>query len=76
VFDAADPEETARAKAAFEAIVSLTLSLGGTIAAEHGVGTLKRAFVARELDPVHLAVQHRVKAALDPLGLLNPGKAI
>lgn len=76
VFDAADAAETARAKAAFEAIVSLTLSLGGTIAAEHGVGTLKRAFVAREIEPVHLAVQHRVKAALDPLGMMNPGKAI
>jgi glycolate oxidase len=76
VFDAADQGEVERAQAAFADIVALTLRLGGTIAAEHGVGTLKRRFVADELDPVHLAVQHRVKAALDPTGLLNPGKGI
>jgi glycolate oxidase len=76
VFDGGDPDEVARARAAFTDIVSLSLSLGGTIAAEHGVGTLKRPFLEREIDPVHLDVQHRVKAALDPLGLLNPGKAI
>ena len=76
LFDGNDPDEVTRARAAFAEIVELALSLGGTIAAEHGVGTLKRAFVARELEPAHLALQHRVKAALDPDGLLNPGKAI
>lgn len=76
LFDGNVPDEVDRARAAFAEIVELALSLGGTLAAEHGVGTLKRAFVERELEPTHLALQHRVKAALDPDGLLNPGKAI
>ncbi len=76
VFDDADPGEVARAEAAFSDIVELSIGLGGTIAAEHGVGTLKRRFLERELDPVHHAWQHRVKATFDPTGMLNPGKAI
>lgn len=76
VFDGGDADEVTRARAAFGDIVALSLALGGTIAAEHGVGTLKRPYLSLEVDPVHLAVQHRVKHALDPLGLLNPGKAI
>lgn len=76
VFDGGDADEVARVRLAFAEIVDLALSLGGTIAGEHGVGTLKRAFVSREIEPVHLAVQHRMKAALDPTGMLNPGKAI
>ena len=40
------------------------------------MGTLKRRFLALELDPVHHAVQHRIKHTLDPEGLLNPGKAL
>lgn len=74
VFDAHDADEVARAKDAFGRIIDLSLELGGTIAAEHGVGTLKRAYVARELDAVQLAAQRAVKAALDPDGRMNPGK--
>jgi glycolate oxidase len=76
VFDGGDPDEIARAESAFSDIVELSLRLGGTIAAEHGVGTLKRRFLARELDPVHHAWQQRVKATFDPTGMLNPGKAL
>ncbi|MCB0997957.1 MAG: FAD-linked oxidase C-terminal domain-containing protein [Ilumatobacteraceae bacterium] len=76
VFDGADPDAVARAEAAFADIVALALSLGGTIAAEHGIGTLKRRFLADEIEPAHLAWQHRVKATFDPTGMLNPGKAI
>ncbi|MEZ5235741.1 MAG: FAD-binding oxidoreductase [Acidimicrobiia bacterium] len=76
VFDGADAGEVARARAAFAEIVGLALRLGGTIAAEHGVGTLKRPFLADELDPVQLAVQRRVRDALDPEGRFNPGKAL
>ncbi len=76
VFDPNDADEVERSKSAFRDIVELALSLGGTIAAEHGIGTLKQRFVADEVDPVHLAVQHRIKAALDPGWMLNPGKAI
>jgi len=76
VFDGNDPDEVARAKAAFGDIVGLSLRLGGTIAAEHGVGTLKRSFLADELDPVQLAVQRRIRDTLDPHGRFNPGKAL
>ncbi len=57
-------------------MIDLALALWRTIAAEHGVGTLKRRFLDREIDPVDLAVQRRLKAALDPDHRFNPGKAL
>ena len=75
-FDGDDPDAVATARQAFTDIITLSLELGGTIAAEHGVGTLKRDFVDRELDPLQLAVQRQVRATLDPDGLFNPGKAL
>lgn len=50
--------------------------LGGTITGEHGVGTLKRAYLPRQLGADVLALQRRIKLAFDPLGLLNPGKVL
>lgn len=47
---------------------------GGSISAEHGIGTLKRGELARLGDPGKLAAMRAVKAALDPLGIMNPGK--
>ncbi|MEE8602453.1 FAD-binding oxidoreductase [Euzebya tangerina] len=76
VFDADDEEEVTRAKRAFEDILSLSLSLGGTIAAEHGVGTLKRQYLVDELDPVQLHLQRQLKATLDPENRMNPGKKL
>lgn len=76
VFDREDADEIDRATTAFERIVDLSLDLGGTIAAEHGVGTLKRRFVERELDEVQLATQRRIKSMLDPDTRLNPGKGL
>ncbi len=73
-FDGHDEEETRRARESFDAIMELGLSLGGTITGEHGVGVLKKDWLARELGPVGLEVQRGVKAVFDPLGLLNPGK--
>ena len=74
VFDGADPEQRTRAFAAFDAILELGLSLGGTITGEHGVGTLKAEWLEREIGPVSLSVHQAIKDALDPAGLLNPGK--
>ena len=48
----------------------------GSISAEHGVGQLKRAYLPRYKDPVELALMRRIKAALDPDGLMNPGKLL
>ena len=76
ILDPNDADEVDRAKKAFEAILDLSLSLGGTIAAEHGVGTLKKAFLDREIDPVDLALQRQLKATFDPHNRLNPGKSL
>jgi len=76
VFGENDPDEVSRVRAAFAEIVQLSLDLGGTIAGEHGVGTLKREFLEDEVEPTYLAWQRQIKATLDPDGRLNPGKAL
>ena len=76
VFDGTDEAEVSRVRMAFAEIVKLALSLGGTIAAEHGVGTLKREFVSDELDPIQLSMMEAVRSSLDPLRRFNPGKKL
>ncbi|HLU29391.1 MAG TPA: FAD-linked oxidase C-terminal domain-containing protein [Glycomyces sp.] len=71
-----DEASVAAGKAAFDEILEMTLAMGGTITGEHGVGMLKRDWLAREVDPVNLAVQRRIKEAFDPRGILNPGKVL
>jgi glycolate oxidase len=73
-FDAADADESRRARESFDEIMRLGLQLGGTITGEHGVGILKKEWLAKELGPVGLELQRGVKQVFDPLGLLNPGK--
>lgn len=58
------------------AVFDLALGLGGTLTGEHGVGLLKRTWLARELGEDSLALQRGIKAVFDPLGILNPGKGI
>ena len=57
-----------------ERLLQEALRLGGSISGEHGVGWVKRAFLGAQWDAATLAAHERVKAALDPKGLLNPGK--
>src|SRR3954447_19194007 len=71
-----DEPARARAQLAFEEIITEALALGGTVTGEHGVGLLKRGGLAAELSPAVLQMHHAVKAALDPHGILNPGKVI
>ncbi|GIG26003.1 FAD-binding oxidoreductase [Cellulomonas denverensis] len=71
-----DGEITPRVRETVDAIVALALRLGGTLTGEHGIGALKRHWLPDELDPVARTTLHRIKAALDPAGVLNPGKAI
>ena len=59
-----------------DAVFEAALALGGTLTGEHGVGLLKRRWLERELGSDVLALTARIKAAFDPLGLLNPGKAV
>lgn len=73
-FDAHDPDRTRRARDSFDEIMALGLALGGTITGEHGVGVLKKEWLARELGPTGIELHRGVKAVFDPLGLLNPGK--
>jgi glycolate oxidase len=74
VVDRDDPQSVRRGHAVFDEIMELGLALGGTCTGEHGVGLLKRGWLATEAGPVSLRVQRAIKDALDPAGLLNPGK--
>ncbi|WP_319459958.1 FAD-binding oxidoreductase [Micromonospora sp. RTP1Z1] len=76
VVDRADPASLERGRRAFDEIMRLGLELGGTCTGEHGVGLLKRDWLAREIGPVGVRVHRAIKAALDPQGLLNPGKVL
>ncbi|MEC4762136.1 FAD-linked oxidase C-terminal domain-containing protein [Mycobacterium sherrisii] len=76
VYDAADAEMTERANRAFGEIMDLAIGLGGTITGEHGVGRLKRPWLDGYLGPDVMMLNQRIKHALDPLGILNPGSAI
>jgi glycolate oxidase len=76
VFDPTDAGQTARAQRAYDQVMHLAIELGGTITGEHGVGRLKRPWLADYLSPEALQLNQRVKAALDPAGILNPGTAI
>ncbi|MEU3303795.1 FAD-linked oxidase C-terminal domain-containing protein [Streptomyces sp. NPDC006678] len=73
-FDHADADESRRARESFDEIMALGLELGGTITGEHGVGVLKKEWLARELGPVGIELQRGIKQTFDPLGILNPGK--
>ena len=74
VFDRTE-EAARRAFAAFEDVVCAALALGGTITGEHGVGTLKLPYLAQQIGEAERALMKRIKAAFDPRGILNPGKA-
>ncbi|MDQ1319609.1 MAG: glycolate oxidase [Actinomycetota bacterium] len=76
VYNPADPAMTARAHKAFGDIMDLAIGLGGTITGEHGVGRLKKPWLAGQLGPEAMELNRRIKAALDPDGILNPGAVI
>ena len=71
-----DPAESARAQAALPRLFALVIALGGTLSGEHGIGVAKRDYMASAFDPATLAAMRAVKAALDPDGILNPGKVL
>lgn len=73
---AGDEAARDRAQLAFDDIITAALELGGTVTGEHGVGLLKRDGLASELSPAVMAMHHAVKNALDPHGIMNPGKVI
>jgi glycolate dehydrogenase FAD-linked subunit len=76
LFDKRDPEQWAKVETMVEKIFRVALELGGTLSGEHGVGTLKRPYVEQALGALSLEIQWRIKRALDPLNIMNPGKVL
>ncbi len=54
----------------------IVLKHGGSISAEHGIGQLKRDELASIRSPIEMDLMHRIKAAFDPAGIMNPGKVL
>ncbi len=75
-YDANDDGQLQRAEALGARILELCIEVGGTVTGEHGVGVEKLAGMCVQFTPSELAAFHRLKAAFDPAGLLNPGRAI
>ncbi len=71
-----DADESARAHAALPKVFALTLSLGGTLSGEHGIGLAKRDFMDQAFTAETLAAMRAIKGVLDPDGILNPGKVL
>jgi glycolate oxidase len=71
-----DDQARIRAQRAFDDIIESALQLGGTVTGEHGVGILKLKGLANELSAPVMEMHRAIKAALDPHGILNPGKVI
>ena len=74
--DPDDDAQMARADACLDAVFARVLELGGTLSGEHGVGLVKRDFVAREIDPASLALMQQIRHNFDPHGILNPHKTL
>jgi glycolate oxidase len=76
LYDANKPEELADAVSLGSEILKLCVSVGGTVTGEHGVGVEKLNEMCVQFNGAELHQFHAVKSAFDPMGLLNPGKAI
>ena len=74
--DWSESDLLARQDAVFELVHDSVHAVGGSISAEHGVGQLKRDSLLRYKDPIELALMHSIKLALDPQGIMNPGKVL
>ena len=57
-------------------VYAVVRDMGGSVSAEHGIGVLKRAYLAHTRSDAEIGLMRRLKAALDPLGILNPGKVL
>jgi D-lactate dehydrogenase (quinone) len=76
MYDPADSAQNDSAHAAMAKVFALTLSLGGTLSGEHGIGLAKRDFMPQAVDASTLAMMRAVKQVFDPDGILNPGKLL
>ena len=71
-----DAEAEARVTAACEELYRAAIDLGGTVTGEHGIGVARLPFLELQRGPGAVRVMRQIKSALDPLNLLNPGRAI
>lgn len=76
LFDKRDPEQWKKVEKMVAEEFEIALRLGGTLSGEHGVGALKRPYIGSALGEVSIEIQKKIKAALDPLNVLNPGKVL
>jgi glycolate oxidase len=74
LFDMRDPAQWSKVGLMVKEEFSTALELGGTLSGEHGVGSLKRPYMQQALGSLSIEIQKRIKQALDPLNILNPGK--
>lgn len=74
MYHRADAAETKRAEAAVQKLMEKVVALGGAISGEHGIGLAKTPFLRVQHSPAQVKAMLAVKAALDPNGILNPGK--
>ena len=75
-FIAQDASELARIERVVEATLREVIAMGGTVAAEHGIGKLKRRWLPMQASPAQLRLMHAIKREFDPLGLLAPGNVL
>ncbi|MFB6491365.1 MAG: FAD-linked oxidase C-terminal domain-containing protein [Thermoproteus sp. AZ2] len=73
-FRRGDPEGAKKAREFIEGLGKIAVELGGSVSAEHGIGTLKRDLLKLELDPLALKYMRELKSIFDPRGILNPDK--
>jgi glycolate oxidase len=74
--DRRNQEEWHRVEAAIDEIFEQALALGGTLSGEHGIGLAKSKYMEKETNRATILFSRRLKKALDPKGILNPGKVI
>ncbi|MDP2993096.1 MAG: FAD-linked oxidase C-terminal domain-containing protein, partial [Deltaproteobacteria bacterium] len=74
MIDREDRAEVNRAQRAREQIFRTAVELGGTLSGEHGIGITKSPFLGLELNPLAVETMKKIKTALDPNNILNPGK--
>jgi len=74
MLDKKDKIALKKSEKAIDALFDYTLSLGGTLSGEHGVGISKSAYISKEIGPVELQLMRKIKSVFDPVGILNPGK--
>ena len=76
VFDRGDPQAAAKTEAVRGDLYRAALLLGGTVTGEHGIGLARRDWLEAQRGPDSVRVMRAIKAALDPLGILNPGRVV